>query len=90
MTRADGVVVQERLDRGLINVLWQETWANSHAIHLPAVGSDHCPVLILTETNARSGFKPFKFEAFWSSDPECREVVDRSWGPSTRVASRFS
>lgn len=89
-TRADRVVVQERLDRGLINVSWQETWPNSQAIHLPAVGSDHCPILILTETNVRRGFKLFKFEAFWASDPECRKVVDRSWGPCNPIAPRFS
>ncbi|VVA29098.1 Hypothetical predicted protein [Prunus dulcis] len=47
--RAEGVLIQKRLDRGLINSIWQEAWPCSIAIHLPAVGSDHCPILILTE-----------------------------------------
>lgn len=77
--RADGVLIQERLDRGLINTQWQEEWPNSSITHLPVMGSDHCPIFLETESRIRRGFKPFKFEVFWTYDPECREVVDRSW-----------
>ncbi|CAL9007242.1 unnamed protein product [Prunus brigantina] len=77
--RAEGVLIQERLDRGLINYRWQEAWPCSVAIHLPAVGSDHCPILILTEGRQEKVTRPFKFEAYWVTDPECREVIHRSW-----------
>ncbi|CAL9013278.1 unnamed protein product [Prunus brigantina] len=77
--RAEGVLVQERLDRGLINYSWQEVWPCSVAIHLPAVGSDHCPILIQTEGRREKASRRFKFEAFWIADPECGDVIHKSW-----------
>lgn len=72
--RAKGVLIQERLDKGLINSSWQEVWPCSVAIHLLDVGSDHCPILILNEERQEKVSRPFKFEAYWVADPECGEV----------------
>ncbi|CAL9030237.1 unnamed protein product [Prunus brigantina] len=77
--KAEGVFIQERLDRGLINYSWKEVWPCSIVIHLLDVGSDHCPILILTEGRQEKVSRPFKFEAYWVFDPECGEVIHRSW-----------
>ncbi|KAI5352870.1 hypothetical protein L3X38_005762 [Prunus dulcis] len=77
--KAEGVLIQERLDKGLINSSWQEVWPCSVAIHLPDVGSDHCPILILNEERQEKVSRPFKFEAYWVADQECGEVIHRSW-----------
>ncbi|CAB4264212.1 unnamed protein product [Prunus armeniaca] len=44
--RSERGLVQEQLDRDLINCSWQEAWPNSTVTHCPAVGSDHCPLVI--------------------------------------------
>ncbi|CAB4310430.1 unnamed protein product [Prunus armeniaca] len=69
--RAEGVLIQEHLDRGLINSSWQEVWPCSVAIHFLDVGFDHCPILILTEGRQEKVSRPFKFEAYWVFDPKC-------------------
>lgn len=62
--RGEGLLVQERLDRCLIDVAWQETWPCSVATHLPTIGLDHCPILLEIEVKCAPHGKPFKFGAF--------------------------
>nr|DAD30512.1 TPA_asm: hypothetical protein HUJ06_009363 [Nelumbo nucifera] len=47
--------------------------------HLPAIQSDHCPILVDTKGDVKPGKKFFKFEAMWLRDSNCREVVKRAW-----------
>lgn len=52
-------------------------------IHLGAVNSDHCPLLINTcPTDVRAP-RPFCFEAMWANDPRCLEVVKIAWQKET-------
>lgn len=62
--KAEEVLIQERLDKGLINSSWQEAWPCFAAIHLPDVGSNHCRILILIEGRQEKVSRPFKFEAY--------------------------
>ncbi|CAN6700215.1 unnamed protein product [Malus baccata var. baccata] len=75
----NGSLVEERLDRGLCNRNWQDVWPNTTVTHGMVLGSDHCPIIIQTEPNARRGRKLFRFEAFWAKEADCLEVVRRSW-----------
>ncbi|CAL9010119.1 unnamed protein product [Prunus brigantina] len=72
-------LVQERLDRGLINCSWQKAWPNSTATHCPAVGSNHCPLVIDSSPVLKKVSKLFKFEAFWASKHESKEIVRKNW-----------
>ncbi|KAM2031796.1 hypothetical protein TB1_039662 [Malus domestica] len=75
----NGTLVEERLDRGLINKQWQDYWPNSSLIHGVVLGSDHCPVIVQGEPRGGRGKRLFKFEAFWVRDPECRSIVKNCW-----------
>lgn len=77
--RQNDQFIQERLDRGLVNCLWQEEWPNTTVTHYPAIGSDHNPIIVETDHYFSRGNRAFKFEAFWVEDRETRQVIDHGW-----------
>ncbi|KAM2069822.1 hypothetical protein ACFX16_001292 [Malus domestica] len=74
-----GHLIEERLDRVAVNVRWQDLWPNSVVVHESAIGSDHCPVVVQSKPPFRKGKRPFRFEAFWAKEADCRDVVQNSW-----------
>nr|XP_028964583.1 uncharacterized protein LOC114827108 [Malus domestica] len=74
-----GHLVEERIDRALINGLWQDLWPNSLVTHGTVMGSDHCPLIIQTESESMRGRRAFKFEAFWAKEIDCDQVVRSCW-----------
>ncbi|CAN6571052.1 unnamed protein product [Malus baccata var. baccata] len=56
----NGDLVEERLDRGLINKKWQDIWPHSTTMHGTVMGFDHYPVIIKTELNGMKGRKLFR------------------------------
>lgn len=77
--RSEEGLVQEWLDRGLINCSWQKAWPNSTATHCPAVRSDHCLLMIDSSPVLKKVNKLFKFEAFWAFEHESKEIVRKNW-----------
>ncbi|KAH0990014.1 hypothetical protein GBA52_001497 [Prunus armeniaca] len=76
----DGVItIQERLDRALVNTNWMEVWPNSRVVHMPRVGSDHCPLILECVPPSNRARRLFKFELAWAENPECVEIVNRGW-----------
>lgn len=67
--------IKERLDRGIANIQWRELFPRATFLHLPAVSSDHNPLLL--NTDGENNRKPclFHFKAMWTSDPSCRVLV---------------
>lgn len=55
--------VKERLDRGIASMSWRLTFPRASILHLSAIKSDHCPLLL--DTNPSNDFSPcpFRFEA---------------------------
>lgn len=51
----------------------------AEAYALPAIGSDHCPILLSITPPWPKSNKEFKFEAFWLEDPENGELVKKFW-----------
>ncbi|CAN6675688.1 unnamed protein product [Malus baccata var. baccata] len=74
-----GHLVEERIDRALINGLWQELWPNSLVTHGTVMGSDHCPLIIQSDSESMRGRRAFKFEAFWAKENDCDQVVRSCW-----------
>ncbi|CAN6558737.1 unnamed protein product [Malus baccata var. baccata] len=58
-----GNLVEERLDRAAANVLWQNLWPHTSVLHETAICSDHCPIVVLSQSVARRGKRLFRFEA---------------------------
>lgn len=76
--------IQEQLDRGLTNSSWLSKLPDVRASHLARVISNHYPILIdWSKKRNRSGnFKAkklFRFEALWSQEENCVEIVRNAW-----------
>lgn len=73
--------VRERLDRFLANPQWVSLFPNSKVRHFPIYSFNHAPILLNTECYKRDEIhhKLFRFETFWLSNDNCREVVTNAW-----------
>lgn len=60
----NGNLVQERLDRGLINEGWKNRWPNSVGLHGNVRASNHCPLIIDTDPFTPKCKPLFCFKAF--------------------------
>ena len=74
-----GKWVEERLDRALMNGLWQDLWPNSSVIHGTVMASDHCLIIVKPVLDGPKGRKLFRFEAFWAKEVDCRDLVQKCW-----------
>lgn len=72
-------LIKEKLDRALCNLEWQEIYPNTEVLALPALGSDHSPLVLSTDGPSKHRHRSFYFEAFWLQESECREVISKAW-----------
>ena len=75
----DGGSIKERLDRGICNSEWRLLFPKAVILHLGAINSDHCPLLL--DSNPTDYLMPhlFRFVAAWLRDPRCFEVIRLAW-----------
>ncbi|PKI46345.1 hypothetical protein CRG98_033240 [Punica granatum] len=71
--------IRERLDRAISNIDWRLLFPKASVLHLPAVSSDHNPLLLNTSREQYRKPKLFKFEEMWIRDPSCSSVVKMAW-----------
>lgn len=79
--RVEGYI-RERLDRAVANIEWQEMFPNVKIINGDPRHSDHRPLVIDTgpeEVRRRGGTTTYRFEAAWTEEEECKEVVKKAW-----------
>lgn len=77
--RSGDQFVKERLGRGLCNLDWRISYPNAESIALPAIGSDHSPIIISLHAWQNKKRKTFRYEAFWAEDEESRLLVKQIW-----------
>lgn len=75
----EGQIVEEIIDRRLINGKWQEWWPNTAVTHGLVMGSDHRPRIVNCEPETARGKCRFRFEAFWTKEDDCRDIVKKCW-----------
>jgi hypothetical protein len=56
---------------------------------LPAITSDHNPLILNTASLSFSLPKPFRFEEFWTKHPECCSVIIAAWDSFISGSSAF-
>lgn len=61
--RLGSQIVRTRIDRIHANFQWLSLFPDSKDFQLPRPRSDHCPILLKTQTFLHSGQKPFRFES---------------------------
>ncbi|XP_030936732.1 uncharacterized protein LOC115961994 [Quercus lobata] len=70
-----------RLDRMVANEEWRKMFPEARVIHRAMAASDHCLLnLSLRQRVKRKGSrKRFMFEAMWTREESCREVIETAW-----------
>ncbi|XP_026419489.1 uncharacterized protein LOC113315429 [Papaver somniferum] len=51
---------RSRIDMSLVNVEWNSVFNDSKLLHLSQLGSDHCPIMLVTDYSQPKLWKPFK------------------------------
>ncbi|RYR34982.1 hypothetical protein Ahy_A10g050058 isoform B [Arachis hypogaea] len=74
----NGFVTRERLDRVLVNWNWRRLYQNVTLTALPAIGSDHCPLVLRLEPREKFE-RHFKFEAYWEDHEDCEKIIKQGW-----------
>lgn len=88
-------LIQEHLDRALVNGFWRQLWPNTEEVHLPRVHLDHCPLLLKCQP-IHHAFLPrtFSFETTWLSHADLKNLDKDTWleeeGKLGPTISRFS
>jgi len=75
--------IRERLDKAVAIVDWRIRFPNFRVINGEPCHSDHRPVTVVTEDNARIRSSPgptaFRFEAGWAHEENCASIVENVW-----------
>jgi hypothetical protein len=72
--------LQERLDRVLSNMEWQERFPSSAVIHISIPSSDHCGLFLQLSTDEGTPRRNyFKFLRSWLEHPDFASQVKNSW-----------
>ncbi|KAG5532409.1 hypothetical protein RHGRI_026893 [Rhododendron griersonianum] len=76
--------IRSRLDRALATVEWRNLFPLAQVIHEAKVGSDHCPLVVKCRVPLKKVPFSFKFEAKWTTHPECSQVIESAWNQPQR------
>lgn len=76
--RAEGCV-REKLDRILMNTQWMSLFPHAFGEALPAIGSDHSPIILHCDVKLIRSRRAFVYEDFWDEHPECAKTVENEW-----------
>ena len=70
-----------RLDRMVANEEWMRLFPEARVRHVAMSISDHCLLLLSLSRRQpkKQGKKRFFFEAMWTRDDRCREIIDGAW-----------
>ncbi|XP_072078107.1 uncharacterized protein [Arachis hypogaea] len=71
--------IQERLDRFLVGVDWQQLYPNATVLRLSESGSNHSPLLLDSNPRTERSKRQFKFQERWCSNDEIRQIVREVW-----------
>ncbi|XP_042962443.1 uncharacterized protein LOC122296709 [Carya illinoinensis] len=78
----DESFTKERLDRAIANPRWRLNYSKVSVESLPAICSDHSPILLSCSFEWCSAYKyhfSFKYEANWNKKEGCSEIVSEAW-----------
>ena len=73
--------IQLRIDRALANTEWIGKFEGVRVYHLVDSTSKHCALFLTNSPPQRaSNTKRFHFEALWTKNEECRNIIESFWG----------
>lgn len=81
-------LIQERIDRFIVNLSWCLLYPNARVVHLTRCHSNHCSVLFEMIPRVHMGRpKPFKFQTCWLTDPSSMKVATQAWGQANGLVN---
>ncbi|KAH7845111.1 hypothetical protein Vadar_030941 [Vaccinium darrowii] len=69
---------KSRIDRVMVNQVWQDVFTESEAVFAAPGIFDHCS-LIVSVLPYKPKRKPFKFFNYWMSDPKFPNLLKEAW-----------
>ncbi|OMO89581.1 reverse transcriptase [Corchorus capsularis] len=84
-----GEVIQEKLDCVLGNSDWIAQNPRCKVINLPAIGSDHSPIVCFSDFKSIHSKRIFKFEAMWVEHQDYGNVVKEGWKKEIEGSKTF-
>lgn len=72
-------IIKSCIDRAHANFQWVSLFPDSKVFHLPRPRSDHCLILLKTQTDNSIGQRPFRFESMWMNHPDFKNLVTENW-----------
>ncbi|KAG5548219.1 hypothetical protein RHGRI_013800 [Rhododendron griersonianum] len=77
--RSEENFIMERIDMAFANDKWRELNDQAMVFVEAAVGSDHNPLILNTDVPLNRVGKPFRFESFWVTEEDSKEVITAAW-----------
>lgn len=77
--RRKNFLVRERLDRAIANHVWLSEYPSARLLHLPALYSDHNPLLLILKPCRPTGTPRFRIEHWWLDSPSFASTVSSVW-----------
>ncbi|MDV3199997.1 MAG: endonuclease/exonuclease/phosphatase family protein, partial [Candidatus Phytoplasma australasiaticum] len=75
--------IEERLDRAFATVDWSNLFKHAAVSNLETHSSDHSAIFVnIVQPQNDLSQRRFMFEQAWMKDPECKEVIVKSWSDS--------
>lgn len=71
--------IKQHLERDIANISWRLAFPKAAIYHLGALNSDHAPFLIDTNPQHPFTIRLFQFQAIWTRDSRCGEVISKAW-----------
>ncbi|KAL0449191.1 UNVERIFIED_CONTAM: hypothetical protein Slati_1475500 [Sesamum latifolium] len=81
--REEPHTVRARLDRACCATNWVDLFPRVRVFHEPLACSDHSAIWLMLDGESRQGLNRtkqwFRFEAAWTSNPMCADVIQQAW-----------
>ncbi|XP_059664041.1 uncharacterized protein LOC132309779 [Cornus florida] len=72
-----------RLDRGLMNEEWDQTYPNAQIVLTPPLTSDHWGLILHLPMKITDGPKPFRFLTVWNKEIAVKDIISDVWNLKT-------
>lgn len=71
--------IKRRLDSAIASMAWRLAYSKAVISHLGVIRFNHTPILLDSNSVTSFAHRPFRFEAVWTWDLGCHEVINHAW-----------
>ncbi|XP_059629660.1 uncharacterized protein LOC132272550 [Cornus florida] len=75
--------IYARLDRGLMNEEWDQTYPNAQIVLTPPLTSDQWGLILHLPMKIADGPKPFRFLTVWNKEIAVKDIISDVWNLKT-------